>query len=482
MASKKSGALMSVLTTSADSDWPLQLFRRASVAIPAYAIFLRSQDCDPALVVEAADFGRVPVTTKENYLRSAPLADLMWHGSLGGTRLVASSSGSSGTPFYWPQDEDSLREAAHLNARVFDAFDCRSRSTLCVISFFMGTHVAGTSQLEAALRLAQQGYRLTAVCPGIDVEENVRILRDVAPGFDQTVVMGYPPLVKDVLAAASAADVPLEPLGLRLVFSGESFSESWRDSVHQAVGATDPLSSSLGIYGSADTGIIGVESPLTIHARRAAARDPQLCEALFPDAGVLPALVEFDPRYRHIEDVNGDLVLSTGSGLPLIRYRIGDAGRVLSMASLSEAMAQCGHDVPAQLAGRSTGHFVALYGRMDVVCTFYAINIYPDNIKGALERPDLVFRTSGRFVLGKEAAESGGQFLRLRVELAPGTVPSPPLRLRIQQAVGESLRATNAEYRKLEEAMPGRCLLDVVALPHGDPVFVRTGKGRRVVP
>ncbi|MFH8409065.1 phenylacetate--CoA ligase family protein [Streptomyces sp. NPDC018019] len=470
------------MTTPAAGDWPLRLFRRASVSVPAYADFLRSRGCDPALVVEAADFGRVPVMTKENYLRSASLADLMWDGSLGGARLVSSSSGSSGTPFYWPQDEESLREAVHLNAPLFDAFGCRARSTLCVISFFMGVHVAGTHQLEAALRLAQRGYRLTAICPGIDVEENVRVLRDIAPGFEQTVVMGYPALIKDVLVAASAVGVPLEPLGLRLVFSGENFSESWRDSVHRVARATDPLGSSLGIYGSADTGIIGVESSLTVYARRAAAQDPQLCEALFPGAGALPALVEFDPRYRHIEEVDGNLVLSARSGLPLIRYRIGDAGRVMSMATLAEAMAQCGHDLPPHLAGRSTGHFVALYGRMDVVCTFYAVNIYPDNLKGALERPDLVSRTTGRFVLGKEAAESGEQFLRLRVELAPGTAPSPPLQQHIERAVGEALRTTNAEYRKLEESMPDRCLLEVILLPHGDPVFARAGKGRRVAP
>ncbi|MEV5595187.1 hypothetical protein [Streptomyces sp. NPDC052496] len=473
---------MSVLSTSVAGDWPLQLFRRASVAVPAYAKFLRSRDCDPALVVEAADFGRVPIMAKENYLRSASLTDLMWDGSPGGARLVASSSGSSGTPFYWPQDEESLREAVHLNTPLFDAFDCRARSTLCVISFFMGAHVAGISQFEAVLRLARRGYRLTAICPGIDIEENVRVLRDVAPHFDQTVVMGYPPLVKDVLTAACAAGVSLEPLGLRLVFSGESFSENWRDSVHRAARATDPLGSSLAIYGSADSGIIGVESPLTVYARRAAAQDPQLCEALFPGAGVLPALVEFDPRYRHIEDVQGDLVLSARSSLPLIRYRIGDAGRVLSMATLAKVMAQCGHAVPADLAGGSTGHFAALYGRKDVVCTFYAVNIYPDNVKEALERPDLVSEASGRFLLGKETAASGEQLLRLRVELAPGTAPSPPLQQRIDQAAGEALRSTNAEYRKLEEAMPGRRLLDVVTLPHGDPVFARTGKSRRVAP
>ncbi|WP_052398115.1 phenylacetate--CoA ligase family protein [Streptomyces sp. NRRL F-5123] len=473
---------MSDPTTPAAGDWPLELFRRASSSIPAYADFLRRRGCDPALLVETADFGRVPVTTKQNYLRSYPLADLMWDGSLDGVRLMASSTGSSGTPCYWPQNEDSLREAVLLNAPLFDTFGCRERSTLCVISFFMGVHVAGTYQLQAALRLARQGYRLTVISPGIDIDENVRALRDVAPGFEQTVVMGYPPLVRDVLVAASAAGVPLEKLRLRLLFSGESFSESWREGVHRAARTADPLTGSLGIYGSADAGIIGVESPLSVYVRRAAAEDPELCEALFPGAGSLPALVEFDPRHRHVEDVDGHLVLTVRSGLPLIRYRIGDVGRVISAKALSDAMARCGRDVPDDLARPSTGHFVGLYGRTDVMCTLYGVNIFPDDIKDGLERPDPASETSGRFLLAREDAETGGQFLRLRVELAPGATGSASLRRRVEQAVGESLRASNGEYRKLEEAMPGRCTLDVVLLPYGDPAFARTGKSRRVAP
>ncbi|GGX02150.1 hypothetical protein [Streptomyces lomondensis] len=199
-------------------DWPLRLFQRASRSVPAYAAFLQSRGFDARAVSEPADFSRVPVTSKDDYLRAYPLSDLLWSGDFSGVGVLAASSGSSGTPFYWPQNDLSRQEAMRLNEPLWETFDCRSRSTLCIITFAMGTHVAATYELGAITGLTQRGYRLTAICPGIDVDESVTILRDLASGFQQTVIMGYPPIVKDVIEAA--ADVALDTLNLRLVFSG----------------------------------------------------------------------------------------------------------------------------------------------------------------------------------------------------------------------------------------------------------------------
>ncbi|MGI5359782.1 hypothetical protein ACQI4E_31435 [Streptomyces sp. CA-252508] len=48
----------------------------------------------------------------------------------------------------------------------------------------------------------------------MDVEENVRILGDLAPLFDQTVLMGYPPAVKDILVTAEEAGVGIGELNM----------------------------------------------------------------------------------------------------------------------------------------------------------------------------------------------------------------------------------------------------------------------------
>lgn len=157
--------------------------------------------------------------------------------------------------------------------------------------------------------------------------------------------------------------------------------------------------------------------------------------------------------------------------MPLVRYRIGDTGRVMTMRELTQAMRQCGQELPADLTASSSGHFIALHGRTDVVCTFYALNIYPDNIKAGLENPDIEHEISGKFVLAVEQSDGGDQQLRLTVELRPGANDCHRLRERVTQAVMQALRQTNAEYRHLERTQPSRCVPDIVLLPHGDPAF-----------
>jgi phenylacetate-CoA ligase len=60
----------------------LALFRRVAATVPAYGAFLRAQGCDPAAIRTIEDFARVPLATKDNYLRRHPLPSLCPEGRL----------------------------------------------------------------------------------------------------------------------------------------------------------------------------------------------------------------------------------------------------------------------------------------------------------------------------------------------------------------------------------------------------------------
>src|SRR3546814_18023063 len=74
------------------------LFQEVAREVPAYGAFLTAQGIDPAGVHDIADFRRLPLLTKANYLRAYPLAELVPGGRLEAMDMIAVSSGSTGQP------------------------------------------------------------------------------------------------------------------------------------------------------------------------------------------------------------------------------------------------------------------------------------------------------------------------------------------------------------------------------------------------
>src|SRR5450432_979727 len=88
---------------AAGPDWVLDLFHQAAGSVPAYQDFLRGHGVEPAEVRALADFGRLPLMTKENYHTRYPLPQRCRAGRLDGCDMIAVSSGSTGRPSYWPR-------------------------------------------------------------------------------------------------------------------------------------------------------------------------------------------------------------------------------------------------------------------------------------------------------------------------------------------------------------------------------------------
>ncbi|RDI53426.1 phenylacetate--CoA ligase family protein [Nocardia mexicana] len=170
----------------------LDLFARTAATVPAYRDFLAEHGIDPAAVTTPADFARVPLVDKPGYLRRHPLPRLCRDGRIGD--LIAVSSGSTGEPTPWPRDLADERVVADRFEQVFrDGFRAGERRTLAVVCFTLGTWVGGLYTLGCVRELAARGYPVTAVAPGNDKREILRVLPGLAPLFDQVVLLGYPP-------------------------------------------------------------------------------------------------------------------------------------------------------------------------------------------------------------------------------------------------------------------------------------------------
>ena len=252
-----------------DPEWPVELFHRAAGSVPAYREFLREHGADPAAVRTLDGFARLPLMTKENYHTKYPLAERCRDGRLDSCDMIAVSSGSTGHPTYWPRFVlDELSVATRFEQVFRDSFGADSTTTLAVVCFPLGTWVGGLYTAACCRHLAAKGYPITVVAPGNNKDEILRVVPDLAAGFEQTVLLGYPPFLKDLVDTGNARGIGWPAMNIKLVLAGEVFSEDWRDLMGERAGMTRPAYDSAALYGTADGGVLGNETPLSITVRR----------------------------------------------------------------------------------------------------------------------------------------------------------------------------------------------------------------------
>jgi phenylacetate-CoA ligase len=450
---------------------PLDLFHRVAATVPAYQDFLRRNGIDPSGVRTMADFRRLPLLNKEVYHRRYPLPDMCWDGRLAGCDLIAVSSGSTGEPTFWPRrvtDEHAI--TARFEQVFRDGFHAHERRTLAVVCFPLGTWVGGLYTLACVRHLAARGYPITAVAPGNNKAEILRVVPELGRHVDQVVLLGYPPFVKDVIDTGLAAGVDWSTYAIKLVLAGEVFSEEWRDLVGERAGMRDACADSASLYGTADAGVLGNETPLSVRIRRFVASQPDAARELFGDSR-LPTLVQYDPASRYFETADGTLLFSGDNGIPLIRYHIADDGGLISHPDMLDFCATHGF---APGSGPELP-FVYVFGRSLFTVSFFGANVYPENIMVGLERHPVSGWVTGKFVLEVTEDADRDRRLRVTVELAPGQ-PDADAQVIAESIKTELLRLNSefAHYVPEERQLP-----EVDTLSHGDPDYFPVGVKHR---
>jgi phenylacetate-coenzyme A ligase PaaK-like adenylate-forming protein len=452
----------------------LALFRTMASEVPAYARFLKEHAIDPASVDGIEALRRVPPTTKDNYHRPNPLSDLCRHGRLEGCDMIALSTGSTGEPTVWPRFvSDELGTARRFEQVLVDGFQLDRRRTLGVVCFALGNWVGGLYTLACCRHLAAKGYPLTLAAPGNQKPEIFRVLRALAGSFEQVVLFGYPPFIKDVIDAGSADGFDWRRTPTRVVLAGEVFSEAWRSLVCERLGVSDPARSTASLYGTADGGVLANESPLSIRIRRALAEQPDAARALFGEAR-LPTLCQYDPTHRYFEAEGGALLFSGDSGVPLMRYQILDRGGVIPYAEMRARLQELGVTLEPSAGGPERElPFVYVFGRSSFAVSFYGANVYPENVAVGLEQPELSRLVTGKFVLEVVHDREQNAALSLTVELCAAIAPSPELERAIARSVRDHVERQNSEFANYVPAERRTPL--VTLLPLGDPGYFPPG-------
>ncbi len=478
-----------------DSDDPrtaiLTLFQHVAASVPAYQAFLAAHGIAPESIQSITDFGQLPSITKKNYIQQHPLPALCRNGELTSSDFLAVSSGSTGRPTFWPRFiADELQITTRFEQVFHDSFQADQCRTLAVVCFTLGTWVGGMFTSNCCRYLVSKGYPLTVITPGNNRDEILRVVQEMGSFFDQVVLLGYPPALKDIIDVGRARGVEWPRYQIKLVMAGEVFSEEWRTLVGERTGSLDHCYSSAALYGTADAGILANETPLSICIRRYLAAHPAAARELFGESR-LPTLAQYDPFSRYFEADGQSLLFSGDNGVPLIRYNILDTGGIVPYETMLGFLADHGFDPIAALAASATSAivgeppvrgmrrlpFVYVFGRSDFTVSFFGANIYPENITVGLEQPEISAWVTGKFVLEVREQADNNPFLSITIELAPGIADDDSKQQAISDSIMTHLLRLNSEFANY--VPPEYRPLQVRLAPISDPEYFPIGVKHR---
>src|SRR5882724_3256032 len=208
----------------------LLIFREAAQRVPAYKHFLKTHRVRVEKIKTIADFTKVPITTKDNYISRYPIAARSWGGKLHASDLIAVSSGTTGEPKFWPRSGFQEFEAGVVHELIYRSlFQVDKYKTLLLIGFPMGVYVSGVATLSPSLLVANKIRNLTVMSPGNNKIEMLRAIKHLAKNYERVVLVGHPFFLKDVIESGKDEGIRWSKMNLRVMSCSEGFSESWRE-------------------------------------------------------------------------------------------------------------------------------------------------------------------------------------------------------------------------------------------------------------
>ena len=481
--------ILHFIRTKKDAFWsreretrPLELFHEAAKRVPAYKDFLKKNRINPAKIKTFKDFQLVPPVSKKNYLRQYPLEKLCWDGTLAKPLVFTSTSGSTGEPFYFPRGKELDWEYSILAELFLENSSYNSGGpTLVIVGFGMGVWIGGLMTYKAFEIMSQrEKYPISIITPGINKKEIFNVLRNLSPHYKETILVGYPPFVKDVIdEAVSHEGINVKKLNLRLLFAAEAFSEKFRDYLVKKIGTKNPCLDTLNIYGTADIGAMAFETPTSILIRRLALKNKKLFLDIFSKVNKTPTLAQYNPFFITFESVGGEIVLSGDNSVPLVRYALGDHGGTFDFSEIAEKLSE--HKVDLEKETHCIEKavyelpFVYVYERVDFSTTLYGLQIYPEVIREVLISKSLHKHLSGKFTMLTKFDKKHNQYLEIHLEMRKNKKPHKQLESKALKEIIVNLRVKNSEFRELHDFLKERAHPKLVFWPHEHPLHFKPG-------
>jgi phenylacetate-CoA ligase len=466
----------------------LGLFKMAAARIPAYRYFLKQNRINPQKIKSWNDFQQVPPVSKKNYLRQHPLRDLCWDGTLARPLTFTATSGSTGLPFYFPRQLQLDEQYSTIIETYLASNQAKNKNTLVIVCFGMGVWIGGLITYKAFEIAANRlNAHVSIITPGINKAEIFNALKILAPQYDEVIIIGYPPFIKDIIDESPAQGIDLRQMRIRFLFAAEGFTETFRDYLAKCAGVKNLYRDMLNIYGSADIGAMAYETGISILIKRLAIAHQSLFSKLFNNTFKNPTLAQFNPAHIYFEAVNGEILLTGDNAVPLIRYAIGDNGGVWEFDKLQGEMAN-DYQIDILNEAKKRGilsvqkfPFVYIYERKDFSTKLYGAIIYPEHIREVLQYKRYERKLTGKFVMSTLFDKSHDSYLEINIELKNGVSTTPVFQDALSKDIVNNLIEKNAEFHNNYKVIPKKVTPKLVFNTYNDQEFFKPGIKQRWV-
>ena len=378
------------LKSLGDRDEADRILQRARI-LPGYADFIKRGG-------EEATITTAPWTDKKNYLTKYPYEDIICD-SINEVFSVFSSSGTSGEPFYWPQLKSEYSNKQEILSEFLErSFAVGSNRTLAVVGLALGSWIGGEHFSWLLKTYAVNTENAFSVfTPGCNHEEIIRIISKADRMTDQFILFICPSAISHLLLKAEEMRISLPLKKLRFVVIGEAFPEAFRENMDKEFAPDSEKNILYSIYGSADTGTLGIESDYSIALRQLLKNDSRFREIMGVEYTV-PHFFHNIAENAYLEVENNELIITKWQGVPLLRYNLHDNARLFSWENIKRAAEKLAVDGKHEkdpliraIADAPAGlpDIIAIYGRADNTLILCGTNISEAVLNESVRCPEL---------------------------------------------------------------------------------------------
>jgi phenylacetate-CoA ligase len=450
---------------------------RVERAVPAYRQFICQREWTPG-----NPFPARPAMDKASYLLAFPFDQLVGE-DFEQTFTIFKSSGSSGHSFYWPQLKDAHRSSAEFLRRYLEqAFEVHQKKTLAIVGLALGSWIGGEHFSWVLKSMAVTApYPFSVFSPGSYHDEIIEMSRHAGKYVDQILLVVCPSAIGHILLRAEQSGRPLPLEKMRYLVLGEPFTENLRRSLQTRAGLAESANIMFSVYGSADTGALGVESPVSVALRKLLTTNEALAQALGFGAGGIPHLFHCAAQDAFLESVEGELLVTRWQGIPLVRYNLHDSVRLLCWAKVREQVLN--HPGPdssservfrnlIEQAGADLPDLIAIAGRADACLILCGTNVSESMLDSAVKSDNLAAYLTGLYY-ARIIEDDGRQLLAFDLELKDGVsnnaATADAIYTRLVQALGREQPEFLDDWRNVYstwDADPQRRILRLNCLPY----------------